>query len=247
VSTIFNVVADDFLADLTAISELVIVVRDAGSSAKSRIASVNSSTLLLSATFEEFIREMGRQYAREIVSRTMDVRQLPRKLAATAWKRTLEDLARAKIDTGGTPISLENISRDAKSSFDNVCKFLEGDKNQDIYGPLIHNDNNMRPGQLNAIFSICDLKDVCSKISDKHPLHDYFGESDPGRAHGQLLLRLNDFIEKRNDIAHSLNPGNSSVPDQLLDDVEFFRALASSLAETLPAHLPAIGALVAGR
>jgi hypothetical protein len=45
-------------------------------------------------------------------------------------------------------------------------------------------------------------------------------------------------MEKRNDIAHSLNPGSSTVPDNLLDDILFFKALALSLAATLPDHLP---------
>lgn len=239
-TTVFNAIADEFLADLTAITELISIAQAPGNSARSRIASVNSSTLLLAARFEEFIRELGRQYARETVSRCVKSSQIPRKLTATAWKRTLEGLSRAKIDTGGTPEPTELISRQARSSFEAVCSFLEGDTTQDIYASLIHNENNMRPGQLNAVFSICDLKDVCSKTSERHELSTYFEEEDPGKVHGLLLTRLNDFMEKRNNIAHSLNPGSSSVPDNVLDDVSFFEALALSLAETLPEHLPQI-------
>jgi hypothetical protein len=239
-TTVFNAISDDFLADLVAISELISAAQSPGNSARSRIASINSSTLLLAARFEEFIRELGRQYARETVSRCVDFSQVPRKLTATAWKRTLEGLARAKIDTGGTPEPIEQISRQARSSFESLCCFLEGDRTQDIYDSLIHNENNMRPNQLNAIFSICDLKDVCSKTSERPDLSGYFDEDDSGKVHGMLVVRLNDFMEKRNDIAHSLNPGSSSVPDNLLDDISFFKALALSLAETLPQHLPPI-------
>ena len=238
VSTVFDAVTDDFLADLVAITDLVAAVQVSGSSAKSRVASVNSATLLLAATFEEFIREMGRQYAREIVGRAEHGNQLPRKLVATAWKRTLEELARAKIETGGTPESLEVIARDAKLTFEAVCGFLEGDTSKDIYDSLIHNENNMRPNQLNSIFSICDLSNICMKFSNKAPLIEYFDETEGGKVHGLLMVKLNDFIEKRNDIAHSLNPGSSSGPEQLLGEIEFFRAVALSLSETLPAHLP---------
>lgn len=237
-TTVFSAISDEFLADLAAITELISVAQAPRNSARSRIASVNSSTLLLAARFEEFIRELGRQYARETVSRCVESSQIPRRLTATAWKRTLEGLARAKIDTGGTPEPTEVISRQARSSFEAVCSFLEGDTTQDIYASLIHNENNMRPNQLNAVFSICDLKDVCSKISEGPDLSSYFDEEDSGKVHGMLLIRLNDFMEKRNDIAHSLNPGSSSVPDNLLEDVAFFKALALSLAETLPQHLP---------
>lgn len=239
-STVFDAISDEFLADLTAISELVSVLETSGNSARSRIASVNSSTLLLAARFEEFIREQGRQYARETVQLQTDPSALPRKLSATAWKRTLEELARAKIDTGGTPVSLAAVSRDARSRIDAVCRFLEGDLTQEIYGALVHNESNMRPSQLNAVFAICDLKDVCSKVSDKQPLLSYFEEDDSGRVHGMLLTRLNDFMEKRNDIAHSLNPGNSPSATSLRDDVAFFRAFGLSIAATLPMHLPEV-------
>ncbi|MGB0853042.1 MAG: HEPN domain-containing protein [Pikeienuella sp.] len=237
-STIFDAISDEFLADLTAISELVSVVETSANSARSRVASVNSSTLLLAARFEEFIREQGRQYAREMVQLQADPSTLPRKLSATAWKRTLEELARAKIDTGGTAVSLETVSRDARSRIDAVCRFLEGDLTQEIYGPLVHNESNMRPAQLNAIFAICDLKDVCRKASDKQPLLGFFSDDDSGRVHGMLLTRLNDFMEKRNNIAHSLNPGNSSSATSLFDDIAFFRSFGLSIAETLPMHLP---------
>ena len=235
----FSPISDDFRADLQAISELITVVQVNGNTAKSRVASVNSSTLLLAATFEEFIREMGRQYAREIVERATSVDQLPRRMAATAWKRTLEGLARAKLDTGGTPVPFDAIARDARQSFDKVCGFVGGDITQDIYQALIHNEYNMRPKQLNEIFGVCDLSNVCLKISDKGPLLDFFDETESGRVHGQVLIVLNDFMERRNSIAHSLNPGNSSGPEQLLKEIAFLEAMALSLSETLSASLPA--------
>lgn len=208
-------------------------------SPKVRIAAVHSTTLLLAATFEEFIREMGRQFARETVGRTGSASDLPRKLSATAWKRTLEALARAKIDTGGTNHSLEAIAKNSQSQFDAVCGFISGDLTQDIYRSLVHNENNMRPNEINAVFKICELADVCSKLSDKAIFLQYFEETEPGKAHGQFLTRLNDFFERRNEIAHSLNAASSDGPSQILKDVEMFKVTASALAETLPLHLPA--------
>jgi hypothetical protein len=237
-SDIFQIVADDFLEDLASISTLVNLTQGNGVNPKVRIAAVHSTTLLLAATFEEFIREMGRQFAREMVGRTSILSDLPRKLSATAWKRTLEGLARAKIDTGGTNLSLEAIAKDAQSQFDAICGFISGDLSQDIYRSLIHNENNMRPLEINAVFKICDLTDVCSKFSDKATFRDYFEEAESGRAHGLFLTRLNDFFERRNEIAHSLNAASSEGPDQLLKDVEMLKVTAQALAETLPLHLP---------
>ena len=237
-TSVFDVIADDFLSDLQAISDLISLVEKGGGSSKSRVASINSATLLLAATFEEFIREMGRQYARELVQLIPDHRNLPRKLSATAWKRTLEELARAKIDTGGTPIPLTHIAANARASFEAVCRFLEGDCSQDIYATLVHNENNMRPNQINAVFTISDLSDVCLKISEERFLKEFFGEDDQGKTHGQLIVSINNFMEKRNDISHSLNSRVSVSAEQFIQDVEFMKALALSLSACLPNNLP---------
>ncbi len=232
-TSVFHVIYDDFIADLQSIVDLVNIVEQAGGSAKSRVASVNSATLLVSATFEEFIRETARQCAREVIGRTQNVDALPRKLAQTAWKRTLEELARAKIDTGGTPLPLAQIAAAARASFDSLCKFIEGDTSQDIYKYLAHNENNMRPDQINAIFKVSDLGNICLKIAEMNSLHVYFGSTDAGSVHGKLTQYLNDFMEKRNSIAHNLNPGSSSSVDIFIRDVEFLKSFASSLADYL--------------
>jgi hypothetical protein len=241
-STAFEVIAEEFLSELQAISELVEAVQKPGSSAKARVASVNSATLLLAATFEEFIREMGRQYARELVGRLNDPKKLPRKLTATAWKRTLEQLSRAKIDTGGTPLSVEHISADARASFDSVWEFLSGDLTKDIYRPLIHNENNMRPGEINAVFSVCELSDICTKISGESELKSFFQDDDDGKVHGFLLRSLNDFMEVRNDIAHSLSNSSSKGVDDFQTALALMAAIAKALANCLPGHLPELPA-----
>jgi len=238
----YDLIAEDFLADLAALSELVGAAHTAGTSPKTRIASVNSATLLLAATFEEFVRELGRQFARDTVSRTDDPRRLPKKLTATAWKRTLEHLARAKIDTGGTPLSLEHISSDSRAKFDAVWAFLGGDVSQDIYSTLIHNENNMRPGEINSVFSVCDLQNVCLKISEHENLKECFGEDDSGKVHGKFLVWLNDFMETRNSIAHALNLGSSVGPEDFASWARTFEAVARALAGTLPNNLPALPA-----
>ena len=237
-TTTFDVIMGEFLVDLEAISDLVTLVERGGGSAKSRVASVNSATLLLAATFEEFIREMGRQYARELVSRTQDPKRLPRKLTGTAWKRTLEGLARAKVDTGGTQAPLAHIANGARASFEAICKFIEGDTSQNIYHDLVHNENNMRPDQINAIFKICDLQDICAKISHHELMKIFYAEEDPNKVHGRLIVSLNDFMEKRNAITHALNPGSSVSAGQFLEDADLLKVVGLSLASNLPTHLP---------
>lgn len=236
----YDLIAEDFVADLVALSALVQGAHAPTSSPRAKIASINSATLLLAATFEEFVREMGRQFARDVVARTSDPRKLPRKLTATAWKRTLEHLARAKIDTGGTPLSIEHISLDSRAKFEAVWEFLAGDISQDIYTPLIHNDNNMRPGEINSIFSVCDLSNACMKLCEHASMKEHFGHDDPGKVHGMFLTFLNDFMEQRNDIAHALNAGSSSGPDIFEGYIDTFRVIATAFGAQLPEQLPQV-------
>lgn len=179
---------------------------------------------------------MGRQFAREVVSRTTNVAD--RKLTATAWKRALEDMARARIDTGGTSVPLLHITAEARAEFDAICKYLEGDTSQDIYKHIAHNENNMRPDQINAIFKVCDLGNLCGKISEVELLKTHLAEDDGSRAHAKLVVALNDFMEKTNGMAHSLNPGSSAGAGQFLADVSLLRVVALAMATCLPGHLP---------
>lgn len=234
----FDIILEDFLSDLEAISAVVVLCQDQRNSRKTKIASVNSASLLLAATFEEFVREMARQYARLLVARVRDPGSLPRKFAATAWKRTLEEIARAKIDTGGTPVSLTSIAREARTSFEKVCAFIEGDLEQDIYKELIHNESNMRPTQINQLFNVSSLSNVCLIAAASDPVKAHYGEDSEGAAHGRFMVDLNDFMEKRNGIAHALNPGSSAGPEAFLQDVGFLKAFGQGLATVLPLALP---------
>src|SRR3546814_106825 len=157
------------------------------SAPKARIVAANSATLLLAATFEEFVREMARAFARAVVTASDSFERLPPKLAATAWRRTMETLARLRIDTRSKVFSAESVFSDALTRFNVVYGFCKGDLSQDIYNELIYNENNMRPGEINSLFKVSDLVDVCSKLADQRPLLENLGEVAAGQAHGRQI------------------------------------------------------------
>ena len=233
-STYFSVITKDFDDDLDAIRLLVQTFDRPGENAKARIAAANSATLLLAATFEEFVREMARAYAKAVVATTTSFEGLPQKMANTAWRRTMETLARSQIDNKIHP----NVISKAHARFNAVYKFCKGDLTQDIYVELIHNENNMRGKEINSLFTISNLKNVCLEIAEKRPLLDNFGEAEANKTHGRLLETLEEFFERRNGIAHSLNATSSSGPSQILKDIDMFDAIGKSLCETLEALAP---------
>ena len=246
VSTDFAVIAEEFDNDLGAIRLLVNAFDDPQTSApKARIAAANSSTLLLAATFEEFVREMARAYARAVVASSKSIEMLPSRLAHTAWRRTMETLARVQIGRTTKGFSAESVLLDAQTRFNVVSEFCKGDLSQDIYSDLIYNENNMRPSEINSLFRVSELRDVCCKVSDKEPLLRNFNESEPGKVHGQLLRGIEEFFGRRNGIAHSLNLARSSGPDQIIKDINMLSAFGWSLCETLEVLAPTATATTA--
>ena len=235
-STVFTPITEEFGRDMDAVRLLVSTFNDPQKSTpKARIAAVNSATLLLAATFEEFVREMARAYARTVVASARSVEDLPSSLADTAWRRTMERLARKQIDTRSKAIPAKEMLSDAQTQFNAVYEFCNGDLSRNIYEALVHNENNMRPNEINSLFKVSGLGDVCRKIADKEPLLENFGEAEAGKAHGRLMDSLNEFFNRRNNIAHSLNAAQSSGPDQILKDIDLLNAFGKSLCETLEA------------
>lgn len=231
-TTTFAVIKDDFVEELNSITALVDAFDQPGAGVKTRVASVNSSVLLLAATFEEFIREMAREYARWVVGQADNVEGIPSKLTETAWKRTLEGLARERLKVNGVSV-LEDVSRSSRAKFDAVCGFISGDLSQEIFDDLIHNENNMRAGELNSMFKVSGLNNVCTKICERDEVQHFFSETNAGVAHGQFIEHNDGFFERRNGIAHSLNAGNSVAPDEVRKDIAFFEAVGLSLCALL--------------
>ena len=228
-ATVFEITTEDFNDDCAAIITVISTFDDSGKSAKSRVAAANSSTLLAAATFEEFIRQQARHYAKTVVSYSSGVEELPVKLAATAWQRTMESLARIKIGKAAPSNSLPFAS----ARFGAVMDFCKGDLQQDIYDDLIHNENNMRPTELNSMFKVSGLSNVMSLCSADQSIMDFFGESEQGKAHGKLLAAFEDFFDRRNTIAHSLNSNQSSGASQILTDLALFSKFAGALTTAL--------------
>ena len=233
-ATDFAAITDDFESDLDAIRSMIDAFDDPSKGLpKVRVSAANAATLLLAATFEEFVRSMARAVARKVVQTASSFSQLPSKLATTAWRRTMKSMTQLRIDNRNRFLSSDGRTSDPRSRFDGIYEFCKGDLSQDIYSDLVFNENNMRPGEINSLFSVSGLGNVCHRVSSKGPLVQHFKEDDEGRSHGELLSFLNDFFNRRNTIAHSLNTHQSSSADLIRYDITTFRAFGQSLCETV--------------
>lgn len=237
-STPFSVIVDDFESALIPLGEIVNGGQGTVPSPRARVAAVHAATLLLAATFEEFVREMAREYAVQVVKKACSISDLPDALLETAWYRTFDKFARSKTTGSSKKEALKIFAKQARPIIDALFTFIEGDITQNIFENLIHNENNMRAGEINGLFKVGGLGNVCSEACKQTKLKSYFDTDDEDKAHGELLSALNEFFERRNEIAHSLNSASSSAPEVLFRDVELFRAFSIDLRAALEGRVP---------
>jgi hypothetical protein len=96
-----------------------------------------------------------------------------------------------------------------------------------------HNENNMRPQEINSLFNISGLRDVCLLASGDVEFMSLLGEVEPGKAHGQLVERLEEYFERRNQVAHAINAMRSSGPEKISTDIELLRRFGRALCAVL--------------
>jgi len=239
VTSLFLLIFEEFEDELAAIEALVDAAADPNlGRPKARVAGANAAALLLAAAFEEFIRECARAYAKASVESCGSYEDLPPKMAPIAWKRTMENLARVHLNPKKEIFSRESIFADALTRFTVTYEFCKGDITQDIYQDLIHNENSMRPQEINTLFNISALGNACGLASEQEPLLSFFNEINPGKTLIQFVESLDEFFERRNKVAHSLNLMSSSGPSQIKADISLLRAFSRALALALEIKAP---------
>jgi len=82
----YDLISEEFIEDISALKDIITHIHAARLSSRAKVSAVNSSILLLAARFEEYVRQMARQAARDVVKKSESINHVPRKLSATAWK-----------------------------------------------------------------------------------------------------------------------------------------------------------------
>jgi hypothetical protein len=235
-STAFSVLYDEFAENLDALKAVVAAFSTPGAgTGKTRVAAANSVTLLLAATFEEFVRELARTYAKSLIASCPTIDDVPAKFIKHVWTRYVDGFTKMQFEN---KTKREESIAAAHSRFTVLHDFSAGDLSKDIYKELIHNENNMRPQQINNLFTISGVSNFCFQISDKLPLTGLFNSTDQGKVHGLFMDDLDDFMGRRNDVAHAIAMSSSSGSDTLMKDMEFLRCIGEAMTLTLDVIVP---------
>ena len=229
----FSVILEEFETDLQSLKKLVELGQDSENPSKVRLASINSITLILAATFEEFVRQMARKLAEQTVTNAKQVSDLPHALLENAWRRTLEDLRKSRFGQNSEKEVFAAAVNVARSKFESVFQLLEGnteDVGQSFFVNIIRNERHMRAQEITRLFKACGMEGVCVQLCGNGSLMAYFKEDDKSRTNDYFNEKLEDFFKRRNIIAHSLGAQSSPGDKTLIEDLEFFRALANDLS-----------------
>ena len=227
----FELILSDFSSELDALAEMAAVPGRAGpvpQTPRARIAAGNGATLLMAATFEEFVRQQVRAAFREKVKRAKSISDFPSKIASTVWRRSLESLAKMSF------ADIESDGRRVGATLEQTQMFcLRKIFTADVAESLSHNESNMRPGQLGALFNQIGITSIISKAAKYEPVVEFLGVGSPDKATGAIETRMEQFFRRRNDIAHAISQSTSSGPAELAQDIEFFRFLGEALTAAL--------------
>lgn len=222
----YQFILDDFEREVSAIIELANATRIGSPfSSRARITLANSLTLVLASVFEECVRQLVRVAWAERIKASQDASKFPAKLRAKLWRSSFERLARQ-------PFSDADVNaRIARDRIQNLTKFcLDGDINVPLEHDISHNENNMRPGQINDLFNRIGVKNIFESGCNFPELIEYFGCQTAGQAVEKLRAEIEDFFARRNNIAHAIVFGSSDGADTIDQDIEVFRLTARVLA-----------------
>ena len=127
--------------------------------------------------------------------------KLPKSLLKTAWSRTFHIISNSLDKELPHLEKFRQASTSASPKINALFNFIQGDMNQDIYDDLIYNRHNMKAEELNEMFRVCGIKNMCKEISMSGNMKEFFGPL--GDLNTQLTTTLNQFMIRRNEISHS--------------------------------------------
>ena len=234
-STVYSAVAEEFQSQLSSLHELLAASQSTSLMPSTRVASVRASTLLLASIFEEFVREMALERAMYVVNKATSLDEVPVRLVETAWNQTLNDIVHTKASSDSKMTALALTAKMGRPRFDAICLFVEGDITQNIFENLTQNRGNMRPDEINRLFRIGGVPNICVEVCKRTALQGFFGERGHIKTHEALRQTLNGFIDKRNGIAHAPNLTSSDSPDEVLKDIRMLSAFSADLEIALGA------------
>ena len=181
-----EVIAEDFTRELQTIGGLLMRAstpreEEAPPDFSVRLAALNASMLLLAASFEEFVRQLTKEFCATLVRSATEFADLPEEIATAAWERCLQILRGLRYGKH----DFNHVA--AVASIEVLHEFcLRREIGADVSDLVGYNLNNMRIRQINEIFRRVGISDICLYVARREPIIQFFGAPSGDIAHGDF-------------------------------------------------------------
>jgi hypothetical protein len=185
----------------------------------------------LYTSFEKFVENLITEYAR-LEARHVDYAALPRKLTDKHLLKSAELLCRSKRLGEGRYAGMSGLDV-VRNLFD--C--LNGAKPYALnVAAVIAHEANLRSTEVDGMFGVLGIENICDRACRADAMMAWYCDDQGLKAPrgavklGVIVARLNDIVERRNQVAH-----NGYAPIELLADKEMSDAVAfiESLARSI--------------
>jgi hypothetical protein len=235
-ATTFDIIREDFSAELDTIRTLVATSdeRDTTSTAV-KIASSNASMLLLAASFEEFVRECVREFVVQIVSRAAQFADIPPNVGVAVWERAIYLLR-------GLRYGSRDFDRtQAVTSLTYLQDFcLDETLATPVSDLVAYNQNNLKCKEINDMFRRCGIADYCGALGRLDIFIDFFGSPSADKAHADFMSYLDNFYDSRNEVAHAIGSRKATGSTDIERHLDFFGCLAQAICADLNERAAAV-------
>ena len=189
---------------------------------------LDGAVLLLAAALEQFVSDVMIAYASDLSDIVPQYADLPNAIRTWNERQTGEALSRRRR-TGFTQY-------DRQRFVENLGKCQAGSVPYVLNGEAIAlNDRNLTQNVLKDLFERLGVSDIWDVVGSTSSLNSWSGAGGSGAAISRAKNEINELIDNRNQIAHSVGsvtPGSEVIRSY----VTFQRALAQSLVEGLEAY-----------
>ncbi len=189
-----------------------------------RIFNFRSNIISLYGSFEQFIESSIKEYFGELLNICHSFSELDisiRNGYLDRWKSLHGKLHYNKFQSL-TPIFM----------VDSLYKSLVENKNEIIAESFLQNGGNYRNEEIKKSFATLGLTNYSETLRNYEPLVSYFNENGFDN-----YFKIDEIVERRNEIAHGSNSDNLLNEEIVLDYVEFVEIYAESLTSYLEDQL----------
>jgi len=184
----------------------------------------------LYASYEKFVEDIVAAYAR-VKSRSKLYSELPQKLIEKHCRKSTEIVSRGSLGKG------RYVGLTEFTIIDNLHQCMSNLPNYQLNDvAVVAHENNLRYHETLSLVANLGIDDLCNKVRHTDSLTNWFAKTSASAGHidtvplETVLTRLNDVVERRNQITHrGGSPDNILGPEEMRDLVDFVEATCQGI------------------